>query len=90
MDNEIRTVLVFRKGPNSDEGDSVSRWEMRIHPGMSVMDLLDDIARNIDLRLIFDMCTGSTIDGIDGYRAIKAEFALGTGLSDRDNPVVCI
>ena len=53
MDDDIRTVQVFRKGPNTDDTGRLSEWKVRIHPGMSVMDLLDDITRNIDPTLAY-------------------------------------
>lgn len=51
MKEDIRTVQVYRKGPAADEDGRISTWEVRISPGMSVMDLLDDITRNIDPTL---------------------------------------
>jgi len=53
MNDETRTVQVFRRGPRPDDDGYVSAWEVSIHPGMSVMDLLDDIARNIDPTLAY-------------------------------------
>jgi len=53
MDENIRTVQVFRKGPKPDDDDRITKWEVHTHPGMSVMDLLDDITRNIDPTLAY-------------------------------------
>jgi|GEM_PF-364184 len=51
MDEEIRTILVFRKGPEPDDEGYVSKWQVPVQSGMSVMNLLDDITRNIDPTL---------------------------------------
>jgi succinate dehydrogenase/fumarate reductase-like Fe-S protein len=53
MDEDIRTVRVFRRGPESGEDGRASTWEVRTRPGMSIMDLLDDIVRNIDPTLAY-------------------------------------
>ncbi|MBN1881698.1 MAG: hypothetical protein JW885_05945 [Deltaproteobacteria bacterium] len=53
MNEDIRTVRIFRREPGLDDDGRVSTWEVRTRPGMSVMDLLDDIARNIDPTLAY-------------------------------------
>jgi len=53
MDEDIRTVEIYRKGPEPDGDSWISTWEVRVTPGMSVMDLLDDIAGTIDPTLAY-------------------------------------
>ena len=76
MKEDIRTVQVYRKGPTPDEEERVSTWEMSIAPGMSVMDLLDDIIRNIDPTLAY--YTHSRCDrGVCARCAVRVNGKVG-------------